>query len=272
MFVNKNKAVPGTKLYKMSNKRQRTYASSSRASSSSSKGSDNPFANGYNNFSVPPLMKAFKPNLRTMGYIGLEKKFIDYTKGLSDIDWRLSHANHSPGTVGCLNAIAAGDGPTERDGRKCTLLSLHLNGCLMFRGDATDGRIGQARLLIIVDTQTNKTQLTNLGEVLHNSTSSNEEDLHVYLFRNLGSTKRFRILYDKSYVFNPNYDSYLQQKNFKINLNLKNLVTNYDSSSSNGHVNTILDNAIYVFAISDLAETSTAKVKIEYNSRIRFVG
>jgi len=226
-------------------------------------------------YSTPLYAKAQSLlNQRTVGYIGLETKFIDYSKGATALDWRLSHANHSPTTQGCLNAIATGDGSSNRDGRKCNLQSLHINGCLLFPEVlANTSTKSQARLLIVVDTQTNKQQVTNLGEILHNSTNANEEGNHIYLFRELASTKRFKILYDKTYVLNPNSKDNAMQKNFKINIQLKGMPVNYDNGvSSNGHVNTIYDNAIYVFALSDGSNTDVMKVFLEYVSRVRFTG
>lgn len=244
-----------------------------RQRSKSIKSNSNPFASGYIP-SIPKVRMMNSFNNRSGGYVGLEVKFKDFSKGSTNLDYRLSAANHSPGTEGCLNAIATGDGPSERDGRKCTLKSLHINGAMFFApGAGTAHAQAQARLLIVVDTQTNKQQLTNLGEVLHNSTNANEEENHVYLFRELASTKRFKILYDKTYVFNPGEKGLAVQKNFKININLKDMIVNYDNgTSSNGHVNTIYDNAIYLFALSDMSTTATEKVKLEYVSRVRFVG
>lgn len=250
-------------------KRQRQYASSSYASSSSSK----PF---YNPAAVPRIQKKLTQaqlNQRIQGLIGIETKFFDLHKGTTSIDDRSSHANHSPDTQGCLNSVSAGDGPSERDGRKFTMKSIHINGAILMKaGTNADANNGSARILIVMDTQTNKVKVTELNEILSN-VSGADAGLNVYNFRNLSGTSRFKILYDKTYVINSNYAQSDYQKNFKININLKDAVCNMTTAGND--VTGILDNSIHFFAISDTPQTQTVGTpafRVEYISRLRFVG
>lgn len=211
-------------------------------------------------------------NARTGGFLGIETKFIDYTFSAGVVATLTGAEMDPPGagaqtTPGSISAIAQGDGESNRDGRKCTLTSLHIKGDLRI-GPAAGATLQSAsivRVAVVWDTQTNAKQL-NAEDVFLAAT-------HIeHSFRNLQFSKRFKILKDATFVLNTlagagdgaANDSADVIKNFKWNFKLNIPVIH---KSTTAVVASITDNSLHVIAFSN----NTAAT-LSYESRIRFVG
>ncbi len=203
---------------------------------------------------------------RTGGFLGIESKFIDSTRNGAVVASQTG-AEADPATVNCLNAIAQGDGESNRDGRKCTLTSLHLRGLVTLDGTETttlaQGR--KVRVIVVHDTQTNGAQLNSEDVYL---TATNVGDA----YRNLQFVKRFKILKDATFDMNPQAgagngtanDSPGIIKSFKWNFKFKIPVVH---NGTTANVSTITDSSLHVIAFANSTGTTLA-----YESRIRFVG
>ncbi len=170
-------------------------------------------------------------------------------------------------TPGSISAIAQGDSESNRDGRKCTLTSLHIRGSVILDSSQgttlQDGR--QCRVIIVWDTQTNAAQL-------------NAEDVYLtpteisLAFRNLQFTKRFKILKDATFDLNVMAgagngtadDSPDYIKHFKWNFKLKIPVIHKGTTAV---VGSVTDNSLHVIAFAN-----ATGITLKYESRVRFVG
>lgn len=211
-------------------------------------------------------------NPRTGGFLGIESKFIDYTFDDTIVTTNTSAEMDPPGagaqtTPGSISAIAQGDGESNRDGRKCTLTSVHLRGTVT--QDASSGTSlnngGIVRLALVQDTQTNGVQLNSENVFL---TATNVE----LAFRNLQFSKRFKVLMSKLIVFNKTAgagdgtadDSPAFVVPFTFNKKVNIPVIHNGTTAV---VAAITDNSLHIVAFA-----STAAVNLKYESRVRFVG
>lgn len=208
-------------------------------------------------------------NPRTGGYLGIENKFVDYEKSASIVD-TVAGAEFDP-TEGALNAIAQGDGESQRDGRKVTVRSVHVKGYISLpaqSGSAMRSRI--VRVLLLLDTQTNGAQF-NSEDVLVDPTST---ALDPFTFRNLQYTNRFRVLKDISITLNPDVISTTANGDRVAQVNMHHYFKNGLSVCFNGttaNVSTIADHSLHIMAISSGTSGGTA-CTLNYFSRVRFVG
>lgn len=212
-------------------------------------------------------------NLRTAGFLGIEKKFYDTYLTNQAIVATTNGAEVDPAAdLSCLNAIAQGDGESNRDGRRCILKSVYVKGVLEASGvaDAADPQPAKVvRVIMVLDRQTNGVQL-NSEDVLKDSAGSD-----VNSFTNLQHSGRFRIMYDRTFVIptgvvmadGANTGSQQMGKvPFKIYRNL-NIPVTFDGTTEN--IANITDNSLHMLAICDNA---TGIPKISYQARVRFVG
>lgn len=216
-------------------------------------------------------------NLRIGGFRDLEVKFLDSAIADTQIP---SPTDASSGeldpTGSCLNAIAQGDGESNRDGRKVTLHSVFINGTVSTdtASDQTTATISGSQVFValVLDTQTNGAQLssenvfTNPGASAFTAASP---------LRNLQYLQRFKVLATKVIDMNPDtltYDGTADQKDsagkvrsFRIYKRLKIPViyTNTTASIAN-----VADNSLHVIAFASGRWTCN----LSYNARIRFTG
>lgn len=216
-------------------------------------------------------------NLRTGGFEGLEKKFVDYEVTKGNMADTVASSEVDPTTVNCLNAIAQGDGESQRDGRRCTLTSVHVQGYVRFKSDVLSGGtpdIGRVRLALVLDTQTNGAQF-NAEDVFIEPTDGT---LATCTFRNLQYQKRFRVLASKVVdlrsqagagpdagflYWSPDIASFEFHKEFKSGLQV-------NHSGTTASVASITDNSLHMIAILDGG--SNADASLSYVSRVRFIG
>lgn len=212
-------------------------------------------------------------NVRFGGYIDREVKFFDttYTAAfIANTGWAGSELETATYGLFCPQQ---GDGESGRDGRKVLVKSLHLKGCL-YKAKAADQDDPddpvQVTFMVVQDMQTNGAQAQ--GETIMDDTPAATEEC--FSFRNLEYTKRFRVLFKKTYVlrdamaFSDGANTGATSgTGVLININ-RMLNVPVEFSASTGAVTDIVDNSFHVYACCTVGNT----VKLKYNSRVRFVG
>lgn len=203
---------------------------------------------------------ARKPlNLRTGGFTGKELKFVDYSVASSALpsSWTL----WDPAT-GALNAVAQGNGESQRIGRKITNSSLHIRGILNASSTVANG--ASCRIVVFKDNQSNGAA----------PTPSNVMTSGINGFRNLEYVSRFQVLVDKVYNINPSITfngntSTLNASspNRHIAFNMKiSSDTTFDGTTAD--ISDITDGSYHVMVISDAATACN----FFYSSRFRYLG
>ena len=123
------------------------------------------------------------PNVRTGGYIGLEKKFVD--QELDDTD-----VTETGQVVGPIGAVAQGNGDSQRIGRKQFLHSLFIRGYITEPAQATSNEADNWFMIaLVLDRQTNEADMT-LAQLYAGTP-------HWLSWRNLENSERFQILKQK---------------------------------------------------------------------------
>ncbi len=221
--------------------------------------------------------RAYGPLYRTGGFTGIELKFLD----LGLISAAIASPTDAAGgeddpTGDTLNAIAQGDGESNRDGRRCVLKSVYVTGVVTNGFDANSADMDSGHnifIALVLDTQTNGAQL-NSEDVFTNPGADASSCTNV--LRNLQFTSRFRVL-DSTVVIPPLRPSGTDGTNtvsiagytipWKLSSNLD-LPVNHTGTTAN--VSTIQDNSLHI--ISYIAPNNTTGAVLTYNSRVRFVG
>ncbi len=154
--------------------------------------------NGYrNNSRITKYKRRYYQKRKTTipRYSLPELKFVDTE--LAGVSMGTAWAARNPTTVLCLNAIAQGDGPSNRDGRVYYIHSVQMKVLLFFAATESD-IIPQddqlARIVLVLDTQANETEIAAANVM---STVGGNDFLS---FRNLDFGTRFRILKDKTAI------------------------------------------------------------------------
>lgn len=211
-------------------------------------------------------------NMRTAGFLGIETKFHDCYKAPAAVVATTASAEQDPAAnASCLNAIAQGDGESNRDGRKCLLKSLQIKGQINSTVQSDQADIVEppmCRVVVVIDHQTNGAQL-NSEDVLKDAAG-----LDMCSLKNLQYSRRFTTLYDQVHTLSPavagsdgactmsvNFSPCYFQLYKKLNLPVN--FTNTTSDIAN-----IMDNSIHVIAIASGSGLCT----LGYQSRVRFVG
>lgn len=220
---------------------------------------------------VPSAVGA-RRNRRTGGYLGIEYKFVDYEKDVNLVQ-TVTGAEIDDTTAGSCSSIAQGDGESNRDGRKCVLKNWYISGAVKLEQKSAQTGSLDARVVTIygvLDTQTNGAQM-NSEDFLSDPTDT---DLDFLAIRNLEYSKRFKTIFKERCVLKYpsaqsdgaantgefNGDYYL----FDINKKLDIPVTFTGTTAT---VASISDNSLHIIALS-----SGDSVKVQYISRVRFVG
>jgi len=218
-------------------------------------------------------------NAVTMGFMGIEKKFLDTSRSDSNIAAvaALTGGEYDPttGCTGCLSCPAQGDTEQSRDGKRIVIDSLIIKGYV--RKDAVTSQAPQEGikvfLAVVLDSQTNGAQL-NSEDVFKSLGAA--DALNANPMKNLLFGSRFRIL--KSHVFDVTptgitdtaatvaqmgvrreFDWYIPFKGgLQVNLN----------AGTTADVANVIDNSLHVVAFSTVNNVP----KLAYNARIRFQG
>jgi len=217
-------------------------------------------------------------NATTMGFLGIEKKFLDTAKADTAIGAAaaLTGGEYDPsaGCTGCLSCPAQGDTEQSRDGKHIVIDAVMLKGYVQ-NGESV-GEAPEAAtkvfVAVILDTQTNGAQL-NSEDVFKNtlaSAATNADPLKNLLFG-----KRFRILKSQVFDLTPvgitgaaatnshwavrrDFDWYIPFKGgLPVNMN----------AGIAADVANVIDNSLHVVAFSTVGGST-----LGYNARIRFQG
>lgn len=217
-------------------------------------------------------------NAATAGFLGIEKKFLDMSKGSTSIaanaDLTAGEYDPSSGCTGCLSCPAQGDSEQQRDGKRIVIDSLILKGYCTNGESAGEAPEGATKVFIavVLDTQTNGAQC-NSEEIFKNTLANaltNADPM-----KNLLSGQRFRILKSQVFDLTPvgisaaaattahwgirrEFDWYIPFKGgLPVNMN----------AGTTADVANVIDNSLHVVAFSTVGGSSLA-----YNARIRFQG
>jgi len=215
---------------------------------------------------IPPVPSR---NIRTGGYTGKELKFVDQSLAAAAIGttWTLM----DPAT-GALNAVAQGNGESERIGRRITNVSLHIRGWVSVNNGDADANL--IRVCVVRDTQTNGAA-ADIDD-LFDTSIANEHAFDV--FNNLDNKGRFKTLMDKyinldgiapTYSADTKFYQAGQMKEFKKTIPLNLPVT---FTGTDGTIGTIRTNNIgcFVFCNSFGGTTDATQRKFAYRFRLRF--
>jgi len=219
-------------------------------------------------------------NQRTGGLLGVEVKFYDTYKAEtlvpSTTTWASAEFNPAA-AVSSLNAIAQGDGPTNRDGNKIVVKSLFLQG--LIRRAAAEDIVSpqtdcQVFLAIVLDTQTNGVELNS--EDVYSLAEANAYQIASPI-RNMSNSTRFKVLATR--VVNMDLGSYVsavagtawgnvgKSQRFQIALKNLNLKVNFKTAVTTADVAGISDNGLFL-----IANSTYSAAYASYTCRLRFVG
>lgn len=137
-------------------------------------------------------------NYRTGGYQGMELKFSDIS--VVNDAFTTTWSTMDDTTTSCLTSITQGVAESDRIGRKYSIRSIHIR-CTVHKA-ALESQAGpirniRGRILLVLDTQTNSTQMT-ATDCMDGGAADD-----TLSFRNLQNSKRFRVLWDKSWLLRP---------------------------------------------------------------------
>lgn len=211
---------------------------------------------------------------RTGGYTGQEMKFADFSMSGDALatTWTSMSPDQPLATVNCVSAVAGGSNENERNGR--TYRIHRIQGMIQLNVATNEAEtvpladIGY-RIMLIMDTQTNKTALTPTdvmdagGDA--GSTLGQQQLKNVSRFKILWDTGRRNLRIDNDWngvagQWGHN-ESHAEVINFDKKLNIK-VVTTGDTA---GVIAQMTDNTIHLIACS----TSTALLS-RFNVRLRF--
>jgi len=211
-------------------------------------------------------------NIRTGGFLGIEKKFVDYEVGADAMTAVWASGEQNPTGIGCINAIAQGDGANQRDGRQVVVYSVQVKGYVMIATqEAQTAPLEDeiVRIALVWDTQANGVELSAENVFV---TGGNDNDVNSQ--RDLQYIKRFKVLKDitlnlrvRNVQLAANDFSWGTQRiPFNMTYRFKKpLKVNFNGTTA--VVGSIVDNAISVISCA----TST-NPEMWYRSRVRFSG
>jgi len=217
-------------------------------------------------------------NLRTAGYIGIEKKFYDtaYSASVPGVAADCTGAEADPTTVNSVSAPAQGDGEQNRDGKKIVAKYLSIKGMIQLANQINQTALAppvEVKVAIVLDTQTNAAQL-NSEDVYKNQVAAIQTLPQSN--RDLEYGVRFKILKEDNFMLEPKHSTWDgtnievagAKAAFDWYIPLKDLVINFNGTATAG-VASVLDNSIHVIAY---ASSATLVPTLQYNSRLRFIG
>jgi len=132
-------------------------------------------------------------NVRTGGFAGIERKFVDATRAQNAFTTAWAQLAPSAGITNCISAPGIGTGEEQRDGRVFTIRSIHVKGFVTFNvveAQAAPPADMTWRICVVWDTQSNGAAIA--GTSVMDAGATND----VLAFRNLQNSKRFIVLYD----------------------------------------------------------------------------
>lgn len=219
------------------------------------------------------VVAAPRANVRTGGFMDLERKFVDYDIAADAFTNVWAGGEMEDATALSLSAVAQGNGESQRDGRVYHIHSCHVKG--FFSIAATESQTAPiadqvARIALVWDTQTNGAQL-NAEDVFLTVTAGQD----INSWRNLQFSKRFIVLKDKIVKIHvpstneggPNlFSNGFIQVPFKINKTFKTPIK-IRCSGTTAAIASITDNSLHF-----IGTATGPQVLMTYASRCRFTG
>ncbi len=211
-------------------------------------------------------------NNRSGGFMGLEMKFVDFEVAADN--FASAWSTMQDGTIKCISGVAQGDGESNRDGRKYLIHSIHVKARIEV--PVTESQTGPqqdllGRICIVWDTQTNGAELTATEVMLGGKT---DDEL---AFRNLQHTKRFRVLWDRTWkVIRRNVNEGAINL-FATPLTVSTIMTfnrrfktpiAVTTSGTGNTIAAITDNSLHMIGVSMSGPTA----KLHFQCRMRFTG
>jgi len=219
--------------------------------------------------------KSTAMNARTGGFLGKELKFLDTEVTGTSIPTSVAGSEIDPATVLCLNAVAQGDGPSDRDGNRYILKSVHVRGYVNWAA-LVDGSLPApdtfVRLIVLLDTQTNAAQF-NAEDVIVDPSSTN---LDAVTPRNLQYAARFKVLADKiirkhqAPVAGGSSAGLADTGGVAVPFEIyRKLNLPVQCTGTSANVTAITNNSLHVMAIS--SDNGLITPSLRYYSRVRFI-
>ena len=229
------------------------------------------------------LFEQFQPrsqNVRTGGLLGIEKKYLDCAKTLTNLtaptDMTGCEINPSSGSTGCLSAPGTGSAFNQRDGQKIQLKSILVKGVILVAPQTNQTALDTACIVtiaLVMDHQTNGATLDS-ENVYTNPSAEAAQNCNV--LRNASYTERFKVLKMSQFTLpqlSVAFDgTNVEQAGVAIPFTLGsklNQTVKFTSGSTTADVANVIDNSLHIIAwVNNTAYTP----QIGFNSRLRFMG
>lgn len=218
-------------------------------------------------------------NIRTAGYLGIERKFLDcYASSVpipAPSDCSGGEMQPEGGCTNCISAPAQGDGEQNRDGRKIGIKNVFVTGSVAATAETDQADASAAPTIfvaLVLDTQANGA--TVVSEQVF--TNPNDTPLvNAYPLRNLQYSSRYRVLDHKTIPLGPGHAFTDGANTGTENIAHVPFVLGFKGdipvtfTSTTADVANVTDNALHIIAFGTGTQYTPL---LSYNSRIRFVG
>ncbi len=227
--------------------------------------------------SRPRIQKRTQANIRTAGFLGIETKFYDTSLIGSALTFPTdaSGGEHNPSATICLNSVVQGDGESQRDGRKISMLSMHVKGTVLVPSQVNQtvpDAGGDILIALVHDKQTNGTLLDSETVFVNpgaDALTANQP------FLNLQYRERFQVLATQRLnLRDPNtaWDgTNMEQQGytlpFEMYKSLNGMTVTYKGTTES--IANIVDNSLSIIAYGNAAGLAPT---MSYNARLRFRG
>jgi hypothetical protein len=219
-------------------------------------------------------------NAVSMGFLGIEKKFLDTSiSGVAIAATAdCTGAEMDPtgsGCTGTLSCPAQGDSEQQRNGKKFTIDSLILKGFVVQPASISSAPFASAKVFVavVLDTQTNAAQLNSedVFKSLAATISTNVDPMKNLLFG-----KRFRLLKTQVYDLTPVgvssgasgvFTANGVRRDFDWYIPFKGGLPVECNATATATVANVIDNSLHVIAYATSGDCT-----MSYNARIRFQG
>jgi hypothetical protein len=215
-------------------------------------------------------------NIRTAGYLGIERKFYDTAKVASNITAPsdASGGEQDPATVLCVSAPSQGTGESQRDGRNIQAKSINVKGIIKVNKQGAQTSTDDwpiAYVALVLDKQSNAAQL-NSEDVFINP--GGQAILATSPFLNLENQQRFQVCATKTIVLRPSsvagVSASLEQSGYSVPFSLfKKVNTKINFNGTDAGIASVTDNSYHIIAYC--SDTSVGP-QLSYNCRMRFYG
>ena len=219
-------------------------------------------------------------NVRTGGLLGIEKKYLDCSRTLTNLtaptDISGCEINPSGGCTGCLSSPGTGSAFNQRDGAKIQLKSILVKGMILVPPQANQTAMDTACIVtvaLVMDTQTNGATLDS-ESVYTNPGAEASQNCNV--LRNVSFTERFKVLKMTQFTL-PQVSAAYDGANLEVagtsipfTLSSKlNATVRFTSGSTTTDVANVIDTSLHIIA---WVNNTAYGAQIGFNSRLRFMG